>query len=529
MKKIFSYIGLAIVIFAVAIPATPLAADSVTSGDLIKGSGSAVYYYGVNGKRYLFPNQAVYSSWYDSTFTGVITLTDAELVAIPFGGNVTVRPGKLVQVVSMDTPWQVMDPRVYAVSKGGELHWVKTAAAASAIFGMAWEDQIVAVPESLLTDYTIGSEINFASDYSLATEQAVTTINHDRNLIVTKPDVLLLSMSNLDKDNNFFIKIREFIDTLDRTENLKAAYLELDSEHVKDTYGAKVTDKTNWLNIKNVLKTIIEKENPTYLIILGGPDVVPRPEIAGVRCADSSNPVRSDSWYIDLNGDQIPDDGLSIARIADYEASSLAILKYLDTAIKVHNAGGFTASRYAEFLGFCAEGKKGCYLSPPHCVDRLGECGCSKRSDMLSILSSSDYIVLAGHGTEQGFYTDLYYTPISCLVFDVVALDEVNLNIYNPVVIGYYSCYSGGLGIGQTKTWAVEFPKAGASIFVGRTETLGAPPTVGTDFRTNLENGIRVGDALFQEVRESSLIDCKYIDEANALVLYGDPTLHIRR
>ena len=509
-------------IFALGAPALPLTANAVTSGDLIKGYGSAVYYYGADAKRYVFPHQAVYTSWYDSTFSGMRTLTGAELMAIPLGGNVTIHPGKLVQVVSMDTPWRVMDPKVYAVSKGGILHWVKTATVAAAIFGMAWESQIVAVPESLLTNYTIGSEINSASDYSLAIERDIATINHDRNLIVTKPDVLLLSMSNLDKDDNFFVKIKEFIDTLDRTENLKAAYLELDSEHVKNVYGVKVTDRTDWLNIKNVLKAIIEKENPAYLIILGGADVVSRPEIASVRCSDYNNLVRSDSWYIDLNDDQIPDEGLSISRIADYGTSSSSILKYLDTAIKVHNAGGFTNSKYAEF-STCIPGKSGCYAAPPYCVDYLESCGCS-RNVLFPILSSSDYIVFTGHGTLQGFYTDAM-----CLIFDVNSMDEVDLNTYNPVVIGYYSCSTGMLGIGQTKTLAVEFLKAGASIFVGRTETLGVPLTVGTDFEIDLKNGIRVGDALFQEVRESSLVDCKFIDAANALTLYGDSTLRIRR
>jgi hypothetical protein len=163
--------------------ALPLAANAVASGDLIKGTGTAVYYYGADGKRYVFPYQSAYSSWYGVDFSAVQTLTDAELITIPFGGNVTVRPGKLAQVVSMDSPWKVMDPKVYAVEKGGVLRWVQTADVAAAIWGATWESQIVAIPESLLTNFTIGAEIAAAAGYNLATQQAVASINEDKGLV----------------------------------------------------------------------------------------------------------------------------------------------------------------------------------------------------------------------------------------------------------------------------------------------------------------------------------------------------------
>lgn len=185
-KQVFTFtVVLTTIVWSIGLGALalPLAANAVTSGDLIKGTGTAVYYYGADGKRYVFPYQASYASWYGSTFTGVQTLTDADLIAIPFGGNVTVRPGKLAQVVSMDTPWRVMDPKVYAVEKGGVLRWVKTAAVATSIFGATWESQIVAVPEALLTNFTIGAEINAAGDYNLATQQAVASINEDKGLV----------------------------------------------------------------------------------------------------------------------------------------------------------------------------------------------------------------------------------------------------------------------------------------------------------------------------------------------------------
>jgi len=184
-KKVFTFaVVLTTIVWSIGVGALalPLAANAVTSGDLIKGSGTAVYYYGADAKRYVFPYQAAYASWYGSTFGAVTTMTDADLIAIPFGGNVTVRPGKLAQIVSMDSPWMVMDPKVYAVEKDNVLRWVKSADVAVAIFGATWESQIVAIPEALLTNYTIGAEINAAGDYSLATQQAVASINECKGL-----------------------------------------------------------------------------------------------------------------------------------------------------------------------------------------------------------------------------------------------------------------------------------------------------------------------------------------------------------
>ncbi len=184
-KKVFTFtVVLTTIAWSIGLGALalPLAANALTSGDLIKGTGTAVYYYGADGKRYLFPNSGTYASWY-SDWTGVQSITDAELVAIPLGGNVTVRPGQLAQFVSMDTPWHVMDPKVYAVEKGGVLRWVTTEAVAVAIFGSDWTSKIVAVPEVLSTNYTVGSNINAASDYDLAAQQAVASINEDKGLV----------------------------------------------------------------------------------------------------------------------------------------------------------------------------------------------------------------------------------------------------------------------------------------------------------------------------------------------------------
>src|SRR5579859_1820865 len=115
-----------------AVLVAPLQASAAgcTSGTLIKGSLSAVYYCGADGKRYVFPNEKTYKSWY-SDFSGVMTISDSDLASLQIGGNVTYRPG--VKMVKITT-----DPKVYAVSKGGVLRPIADEATATALYGSTW-------------------------------------------------------------------------------------------------------------------------------------------------------------------------------------------------------------------------------------------------------------------------------------------------------------------------------------------------------------------------------------------------------
>lgn len=125
---------------------------SASAGDLIKMDGlSSVYYLGSDGKRYVFPNEATYMSWY-SDFSGVVTITASELQSYPLGGNVTMRPGtKLVKITT--------DPSVYAVEPNGVLRKIQSEAQAAALFGSNWNKRVVDVADSFFTNYTIGSAL----------------------------------------------------------------------------------------------------------------------------------------------------------------------------------------------------------------------------------------------------------------------------------------------------------------------------------------------------------------------------------
>ncbi len=130
-------------------------AKTIDSGELIKASGPAVYYY-YDGKRYVFPNEDVYFSWYEN-FDEVNMVTDETLASVQIGGNVTYKPAsRLVKIVS--------DPKVYMVTEGNKLQWVQSEADAIAIYGNNWADEVRDVSDALFLDYTIGEPLEEA-DY----------------------------------------------------------------------------------------------------------------------------------------------------------------------------------------------------------------------------------------------------------------------------------------------------------------------------------------------------------------------------
>jgi hypothetical protein len=180
VKKIFnSFVAFVTILSSVAsgVLALPSVASAATisSGDLIKASTPAVYYYGADGKRYVFPNEKTYYTWY-SDFSSVKTITDAELAAVQIGGNVTYKPG--VKMVKITT-----DPKVYAVGANGTLRWVTSEAVAIALYGTNWNKMIDDVADSFFVNYTVGAAINSASEFSpAAVTAAATSINVDKNL-----------------------------------------------------------------------------------------------------------------------------------------------------------------------------------------------------------------------------------------------------------------------------------------------------------------------------------------------------------
>ncbi|MBM5789694.1 hypothetical protein FJZ23_01210 [Candidatus Parcubacteria bacterium] len=156
--------------------ATLVTPESLSAGDLIRGqSYSAVYYYGADGFRYVFPNDKTYFTWY-SNFNTVKWLSDPDLSSIQIGGNVTYKPGvKMIKINS--------DPKVYAVGKGGKIRPIASEGVASALYGSDWNKKIDDMPDGFFPNYTIGGMLDLASQFSVSGEMTdAVSINADKGL-----------------------------------------------------------------------------------------------------------------------------------------------------------------------------------------------------------------------------------------------------------------------------------------------------------------------------------------------------------
>ena len=152
-----------------------LAAGYSTESRLISGSTSAVYFLGSDGKRYVFPDELTYFSWFPD-FSGVEQISDTELASYQLGGNVTIRPGtRLVKITS--------SPQVYAVASRGVLRWIETEEVATGLYGSNWAQQVRDIPDSFFFSYRIGDAIPDAQSFDIAQELINSpSINVDKGL-----------------------------------------------------------------------------------------------------------------------------------------------------------------------------------------------------------------------------------------------------------------------------------------------------------------------------------------------------------
>lgn len=140
-------------LLAAGLLATPqLTHASASAGDLVVCDGnSSVYLVADDGKRYVFPNESIYSTHF-SNFDDVETIPCAELGELPLGGIVKYRHGStLVKIQSSET--------VYAVAHGGKLLPIPSEEVAIALYGPDWARLVVDIPSSFFSFFEKGETI----------------------------------------------------------------------------------------------------------------------------------------------------------------------------------------------------------------------------------------------------------------------------------------------------------------------------------------------------------------------------------
>jgi len=151
--------------------------SSVANGRLIKlASSSSVYYLGGDGRRYVFPNEKTFRSWFPVA-PPIRVVGASEMAKYPLGGNVTYRPG--VRMLKIQT-----DPKIYAVSRNGLLRHVTSEAVAAGLYGPDWNTKIDDISEAFFINYRVGPAIQSVLDYDPDAEKGrVPSIDHDKNLL----------------------------------------------------------------------------------------------------------------------------------------------------------------------------------------------------------------------------------------------------------------------------------------------------------------------------------------------------------
>jgi len=101
--------------------------------------------------RLVFPNEKTFFSWFPD-YAGVEFIHKDNLPDYPLIGNITMKAGSLVKIVT--------DPKVYMVSDSiGTLRWVPSEQRAVELFGVDWPTKVRDVPDVFFIDYRMGSPI----------------------------------------------------------------------------------------------------------------------------------------------------------------------------------------------------------------------------------------------------------------------------------------------------------------------------------------------------------------------------------
>ena len=130
----------------------------------------SIYYFAADGKRYIFPTEETYASWFGA-YEPDRVMSLNEMQEIPLGGNVTVRPGSLITTPS--------DPNIYLVREGAIISPVDESVLKE-IYGDDFESRDINLPNYYFTNYSYGEPIKVLKDYPLTI--ITLTIDQDKGL-----------------------------------------------------------------------------------------------------------------------------------------------------------------------------------------------------------------------------------------------------------------------------------------------------------------------------------------------------------
>ncbi len=126
---------------------------------------TAVYYFGVDGKRHAFTNERVYKSWFKD-YSKMVIVSEEVMSDIPLGKNVTFRTGERLIKFSTNA--------VYAISYGGLLRPIANAEIAESLYGKDWVSLIETVDDVFFGNYRKAVTIESSKDFSWSAAKSET-------------------------------------------------------------------------------------------------------------------------------------------------------------------------------------------------------------------------------------------------------------------------------------------------------------------------------------------------------------------
>lgn len=152
MSHFHPSVGAMVIVVGIFLPLLSAHGYSGQGERLVKAAETKSVYVIREGKRYVFPDQRTYTSWYGNDFSKVEAVPSSEVTQYLIGGNVTHKAGALIKITS--------DPRVYEVlDANGTIQWVPSEAQAAEKFGPQWAKLVADVSTAYFVNYQIVGEV----------------------------------------------------------------------------------------------------------------------------------------------------------------------------------------------------------------------------------------------------------------------------------------------------------------------------------------------------------------------------------
>lgn len=162
--------------------------NTIFMNEVDEGVLPAIWYYGCDGKKYLFSHLGAFESWFGKMPARcclVRVITDEIFQTIPrgvmAGGKICYRPGNhILQTTLTDgTLWDTL----FVVAKGCVLRQLANEQVAEEIFGSDWKNYIENIPWAHYYNYFAGPLVKSKTDYDPMKEaDSAFTIDQNQNL-----------------------------------------------------------------------------------------------------------------------------------------------------------------------------------------------------------------------------------------------------------------------------------------------------------------------------------------------------------